>query len=97
MIATYLIEFQNFQEELCTSELLKAHVLHLETLYRQKKLLFCGPCEDGSAFFLFSVASKQEVIDLLSQDPFIIHSVYQLGSVKMIRLATPENQFLLKK
>ncbi len=92
---TYLIELKGFQAELCTSELLKAHVLHLETLYFQKKLLFCGPCKDGSAFFLFSAASQQEALNLLNQDPFIIHSIYQFDRIKEIRLATPENQFLL--
>ncbi|MBN9413249.1 MAG: hypothetical protein J0H12_04925 [Candidatus Paracaedimonas acanthamoebae] len=45
-MATYFVEFQVFQEELCTPELLKAHVDHLKDLHRQKKLMFCGPCED---------------------------------------------------
>jgi len=46
--------------------------------------------------FFFSGGSEQEAFVLMNQASFIIHSIYQLGSVKVIRLATPENDFLLK-
>ncbi|OJX13003.1 MAG: hypothetical protein BGO77_00860 [Caedibacter sp. 37-49] len=94
---TYLIELKGFQAELCTSELLKTHGVHLKTLYHEKKILFCGPCKDGSALFLFSTTSQQEVLNLLNQDPFIIYSIYQFDRIKEMRLATLENQFLLNK
>jgi uncharacterized protein YciI len=96
-MTTFLGELIGFQAELCTPELLKAHAQHLETLHHQKKLFFCGLCEDGSAFFLLSVESKQKALNLVNQDPLIIHSIYKLGSIKAIRLATPENGFLLKE
>jgi uncharacterized protein YciI len=92
----FLIRLSGAQPELMTPELVSEHVSYLHRLHDSGHLVLCGPCEDGTAIIVLRCSDRAEAERLAARDPFAHAGAYRERSIAAFRLATPENNFLLK-
>lgn len=78
-----------------TPLLIKDHVAWLRKRSDAGELIFCGPCDDGTAILVLECATKEDAELIAASDPFAKANAYSARSIVNFRLASPENNFLL--
>jgi len=91
----FLIRLSGAQPELMTPELVSEHVAYLHRLHSSGHLVFCGPCDDGTAIVVLRCSDRDEAERLAAGDPFARVGAYRERSIVAFRPATLENNFLL--
>ncbi|MCB8819815.1 YciI family protein [Microvirga rosea] len=92
----FLIRLGGIQPDRMTPDVLREHVAYLHRLHAAGQLLFCGPCEDGTAIIGLRCSGRDEAQRIADDDPIAEAAVFTERTVVSIRLGTPENNFLLR-
>ena len=58
-------------------------------------MALCGPCEDGTAIIVLGCDDREQAVAIADADPFAAVGAYAEREIVAIRVATPENNFLL--
>ena len=78
-------------------ELIKGHVSYLTSIWEKGQLLFCGPCNDGTAVMILKTDSLESAESLVKNDPFSEVKYYQSIEFKEVQDANPSNNFHLEE
>ncbi|HLI71953.1 MAG TPA: YciI family protein [Ktedonobacteraceae bacterium] len=63
------------------------HAAFMDRLFAEGMIVLGGPfVDDTGAMGIFEAESEQDLADLLARDPFVIHEVFTLSSLKQWRL-----------
>ncbi len=91
----FLVRLSDKRPEAMTGEVIAQHVDWLRALHDEGRLIACGPCDDGTAIIVFKCATLDEAKRIALVDPFRLAGAVRSYEVVRMRLATPENEFLL--
>lgn len=91
----FLIRLKGARPERMMPEIVAAHVGWLKTLHMDGLLALCGPCEDGTAIIVLRCGDREQAVAIADADPFAAVGAYAEREIVAIRVATPENNFLL--
>jgi uncharacterized protein YciI len=92
---TFLVRMGDRRPGATTPELIWQHVQWLRRLHGDSRLVACGPCDDGTAIIILRGSTLEEARKVAFADPFRAAGAVGVYEVVEIRLANPENDFLL--
>ena len=77
------VEGKTVREQLYWTE----HAAFMDPLFEQGMVVLGGPFTDGTgSMVIVEAESEQEVADLFAHDPFLVHGIFALGSLKQWQL-----------
>lgn len=63
------------------------HAAFMDALFDKGMVVLGGPFADGTgSMVIVEAESEQEVTDLIAHDPFVVHGIFALGSLKQWQL-----------
>lgn len=79
-----------------TDELLELHVNYLKRLHKSGNLQLCGPLSNNNGAVLILVTnSRNEAIELIESDPFIVEGYYKEFTLEEFIEANEANNWLM--
>jgi hypothetical protein len=95
MSCTFVAIYSNKRKKTLSEKLLSEHIEHLKKLYRQGKLIICGPYKNNDqAIQILRVKDEKEANDLVLADPFIRERYYQDFTLNEFFEAHERNDYL---
>ncbi|MDF0533273.1 YciI family protein [Shewanella sp. A32] len=93
----FLALFSDKKAESLTTELLQAHVNHLQSLSNRGVLRCCGPfANNQGAMQLLECSDRQTAEQLIKADPFIAAGYYKQFQLQEVIEANAANEWLLQ-
>ena len=92
-----VILLENAKQENLQHDSIVKHTQHLQDLYERDLLVLCGPLEKSDkAIIVLKNVTLEQAQQIAENDPLIQDNFYSSHQVYAIKMATPDNNWLLR-